>query len=88
MPGVIFSNCFKKIIFFSNICKSELPAWILKIFINNFFNEIIIKINIEIISNLIFKLIKLKIKNFHFYTINDLNFSNYINENLQNILNL
>lgn len=81
IPGVMPILSINQIIKFSNICKSEIPIWIIKR-LNNFCLNIddFKIITTEIIVNLILKLLNLKIKYIHFYTMNDL-------KNLNNILN-
>ncbi len=79
IPGIMPINCLKKIISFSNICKANLPIWLIKKLLNNFlkkkkFN----KINIEINCNIIFKMKKFKIKLIHFYTMNNTKIINNI----------
>ncbi len=79
IPGIMPINCLKKIISFSNICKANLPIWLIKKLLNNFlkkknFN----KINIEINCNIIFKMKKFKIKFIHFYTMNNTKIINNI----------
>lgn len=80
IPGIMPILSINQIIKFSNICKSEIPTWIIKR-LNNFYLSIDnFKIfTIDILINLIFKLLNLKIKFIHFYTMNNL-------KNLNNIL--
>ncbi|QND78550.1 5,10-methylenetetrahydrofolate reductase [Candidatus Nasuia deltocephalinicola] len=89
IPGIMFINDFYKIISFSNICKTELPLWIIKKINNNkFYKKEYKKINKEIILNLILKLLNFKVKILHFYSMNNLYLVNIICESLNNNLNL
>lgn len=79
IPGVMPIFSINQIIKFSNTCKSEIPNWIVKR-LNNFYlniNDFKIITN-DILINLIFKLLNLKIKFIHFYTMNDLKNLNII----------
>ncbi|WP_259286191.1 methylenetetrahydrofolate reductase [Candidatus Nasuia deltocephalinicola] len=79
IPGIMPINNLKKVISFSNICKSNLPVWLVKKLSNNFFKKKNFnKINIEINCNIIYKMNKFKINFIHFYTMNNTKLINNI----------
>lgn len=86
--GIIIIENFKKLLSFSKICKAEIPIWFFKKINNNFDKNFFKKINKEVVINLIIKIIKFKKRRIHIYTMNNLNISNNISENLNNILNI
>lgn len=78
IPGVMPILSIEQIIKFSNICKSEIPSWFIKRLNNYNINNDIKIFNIEIIINLIFKLINFNIKKIHIYTMNNIKYINFI----------
>ncbi|QSF25351.1 hypothetical protein CU086_00805 [Candidatus Nasuia deltocephalinicola] len=81
--------CLKKIISFSNICKNEIPIWILNKLQNDFYNfKNFKKLNLEIFYNFLLKIINFKLNLIHFYTMNNIYFTNIICENINNIINI
>ncbi|XXS36732.1 MAG: methylenetetrahydrofolate reductase [Candidatus Nasuia deltocephalinicola] len=89
LPSIMPIKNLKKIISFTNICRSELPLWILKLLnlkiLKKFF---FLKLNFEILINLVLKFLMFNKNKMHFYVMWDINFINQIFQKIKILINL
>lgn len=84
IPGIMPISNFKRLSHFANLCGAEIPLWIKKRIESYGDDEISIqKFGVEVITKLCQDLLRLDVPGFHFYSLNNIEPTKQILDNLQ-----